>query len=81
MGVWIEIIHARLTIKESLVAPFVGVWIEIDNGLKIIMMIFVAPFVGVWIEIILRHNPTNSPLVDPFARMQIQLYFTWCGLY
>ena len=48
---------------------------------KLLVNIAVTPFVGVWIEIILRHNPTNSPLVDPFARMQIQLYFTWCGLY
>lgn len=48
---------------------------------KLLVNIAVAPFVGVWIEIILRYNPTNSPLVDPFARMQIQLYFTWCGLY
>lgn len=48
---------------------------------KLLVNIAVAPFVGVWIEIILIHNPTNSPLVAPFARMQIQLYFTWCGLY
>lgn len=48
---------------------------------KLLVNIAVAPFVGVWIEIILRYNPTNSPLVDPFVRMQIQLYFTWCGLY
>lgn len=48
---------------------------------KLLVNIAVAPFVGVWIEIILRHNPTNSPLVAPFVRMQIQLYFTWCGLY
>lgn len=48
---------------------------------KLLVNTAVAPFVGVWIEIILRYNPTNSPLVDPFVRMQIQLYFTWCGLY
>lgn len=48
---------------------------------KLLVNIAVAPFVGVWIEIILRYNPTNSPLVDSFVRMQIQLYFTWCGLY
>lgn len=48
---------------------------------KLLVNIAVAPFVGVWIEIILRYNPTNSPLVDPFVRMQIQSYFTWCGLY
>ena len=71
----------RKLLVNIAVAPFVGVWIEIpaingrgENGQ-------VAPFVGVWIEIILRYNPTNSPLVDPFVRMQIQLYFTWCGLY
>lgn len=48
---------------------------------KLLVNIAVAPFVGVWIEIILRYNPTNFPLVAPFVRMQIQLYFTWCGLY
>lgn len=29
---------------------------------KLLVNIAVAPFVGVWIEIILRYNPTNSPL-------------------
>lgn len=48
---------------------------------KLLVNIAVAPFVGVWIEIILRYNPTNFPLVAHFVRMQIQLYFTWCGLY
>ena len=66
----------------NLVAPFVGVWIEIQNNETAVeLKVDVAPFVGVWIEIILRYNPTNFPLVAPFVRMQIQLYFTWCGLY
>lgn len=71
----------RKLLVNIAVAPFVGVWIEICRDDAGYFYVTVAPFVGVWIEIILRHNPTNSPLVDPFARMQIQLYFTWCGLY
>ena len=75
--IWMSIIE----LNES-VAPFVGVWIEItSDNTNEDQATNVAPFVGVWIEIILRYNPTNSPLVDPFVRMQIQLYFTWCGLY
>lgn len=63
---------------DELAASMNGRIIVIKNNYKIIK---VAPFVGVWIEIILRYNPTNFPLVAPFVRMQIQLYFTWCGLY
>ena len=81
VGVWIEISLISLSMPSLAVAPFVGVWIEICRDDAGYFYVTVAPFVGVWIEIILRHNPTNSPLVDPFARMQIQLYFTWCGLY
>ena len=82
VGVWIEInssISRHATTSASLPSWECG--LKSDTLASPDTSAFVAPFVGVWIEIILRYNPTNSPLVDPFVRMQIQLYFTWCGLY